>query len=135
MIRRRIPMDALQAGVYGILTEHDLDIPVYDSLPADASPPYIVIGAFTWRRDGNKTVDKGRATSQIHIWSAYAGKAEINQIMNDVTALLTSWRLDLSDADFVVLDQDVEMCEAFETEENGQHGVVTFVAEIQNIGG
>lgn len=135
MIRRRIPMDALQAGVYSILTTHGLDIPVYDAVPPGAVMPYITLGAFTWTRDGNKTVDWGRATLQIHIWSEEAGKTQVNQIANDVTALLTAWPLVLSADGFDVKEQDIEMIESFPDDGGGYHGVVTFVARIQNLGG
>lgn len=134
MIRRRIPMDALQQGVYSILSEKQTT-PVYDSIPSGAAMPYIALGAFTGKPKANKTVDFSRCTVQIHIWSAYSGKTEVNEIMNDISAVLTSWPIDLSAQNFNVMDQDIEMCEAFETEENGYHGVVTFVAEIQNLGG
>ena len=135
MIRRRIPMDALQAGVYEILTTHDLDVSVYDEVPPGAHMPYITLGAFTCKNTGNKTADISDVSLQVHIWSEYAGKTEVNQIATDVTALLPSWPLDLSASRFNVMSQDVDFFEAFPDDGGGYHGVVTFAARIQNLGG
>lgn len=133
MIIRRIPMDTLQKGVYSLLTAYQ-DTPVHDDFSTEIAMPYITLGAFTWTRDGNKTVDWGRATIQIHIWSEYGGKTEVNNIANDVAAVLTAWPL-VVDAGFSVGEQDIEMVEAFPDDGGGYHGIVTFTAKIQNTGG
>ena len=133
MIIRRIPMDALQQGVYSLLTAYQ-DTPVHDDVSSDAAMPYITLGAFTWTRDGNKTVDWGRASIQIHIWSDYSGKAQVNNVANDIAAVLTAWPLTMASG-FSVSEQDIEMVEAFPDEGGGYHGIVTFTAKIQNIGG
>ena len=133
MIVRRIPMNALQEGVYSVLSTNQTT-PVYDDVPEDAPGRYITFGAFTCKNTGNKTVDISEVSLQLHIWSDYCGKAEVNQIADDITAVLTSWPIDLSVKGFNVLSQDVYFFEAFQEEENGYHGVVTFVAKIQNLG-
>lgn len=134
MIRRRIPMDALQKGVYEILTTHELGVPVYDEVPPDAAMPYITLGAFTCKNTGNKTADISDISLQVHIWSEYAGKTQVNTIANDVTALLTSWELDLSASGFNVMSQDVDFFEAFPDDGGGYHGVLTLVCRVQNTG-
>jgi len=134
VIIRRIPMDALQKGVYKILTTHSLDVPVYDDVPHNTKMPYITLGAFTCKNTGNKTTDISDVSLQVHIWSEYAGKTEVNQIANDVTALLTSWPLDLSASGFNVMSRDVNFFEAFPDDGGGYHGVLTLVCKIQNKG-
>lgn len=133
MIIKRIPMNALQKGVYSILSTKQTT-PVYDDVPACAAMPYITIGAFTCKNAGNKTVDISDISLQLHIWSDYHGKAEVNGIANDVTTALTLYPLDLSNDNFNVMDQGVDFFEAFQEDEDGYHGVVTFVAKIQNLG-
>lgn len=133
MIMRRIPMNALQKGVYSILTTKQTT-PVYDDIPQDAVLPYITIGAFTCKSVGNKTADISDISLQLHIWSEYSGKLEVNEIANDITAVLTSWPIDLSPEGFDIMSQDTDMFEAFPEETAGYHGVITFVAKIQNIG-
>jgi hypothetical protein len=127
-------MNALQTGVYSILSTKQTT-PVYDDVPSDAALPYITFGAFTDKQDGNKTADVHDISLQVHIWSEYEGKKEVNEIANDITAVLTSWPIDLSADNFNVMSQDVDMFEAFPEETAGYHGVITFVAKIQNLGG
>lgn len=134
MIIRRIPMDALQKGVFSLLSTKQTT-PVFDDVPEDAKFPFITLGAFTDKQTGNKTADIHDISLQIHIWSEYEGKKEVNEIANDVTAVLTSWPLDLSADGFNVMSQDVDFFEAFPEEVAGYHGVITFVAKIQNLGG
>lgn len=133
MITRRIPMNALQKGVYFILSQYQTT-PVHDDVPPDAVLPYITIGAFTCKQVGSKTADISDISLQLHIWSEYSGKSEVNEIANDVTAVLTSWPIDLSEDGFNVMSQDTDMFEAFPSDEDGYHGVIIFVAKIQNIG-
>lgn len=127
-------MSALQRGVYKILMEKQTT-PVYDDVPCEACLPYVTIGAFTCKNTGNKTADIADVSLQIHIWSEYSGKMEVNEIANDLTAVLTSWPIDLSHDEFNVMSQDIDFFEAFQEDEDGYHGVITFVAKIQNIGG
>ena len=144
MIRRRIPMNALQKGVFLILSAKQTT-PVYDDVPEyqtgpEGNPvrvvlPYITLGAFTDKQIGNKTADIHDISQQIHIWSEYAGKKEVNEIANDITAVLTSWPIDLTKDGFNVMSQDVDFFEAFPEESSGYHGVITLVAKIQNVGG
>jgi hypothetical protein len=155
MIIRRIPMNALQKGVYSILMSKQEGniIPVYDDVPEyqldiDGNPlldeegspipvklPYVTLGEFTYKRNGTKDTDIGDASQQLHIWSEYKGKKEVNQIADDLTAILTSWAIDLSDDGFKVIEQDVDFFEAFPEEVAGYHGVITFTSKIQNLGG
>ena len=137
MIIRRIPMNALQQGVYSILTEKqegDDVFPVYDDVPEGASLPYVTIGAFTCKQTDNKMADIKDISLQLHIWSEYNGKSEVNRIADDITGILTAWPIDLSSSGFEVINQDVDFFEAFPEETAGYHGVVTFVSTIQNLG-
>jgi hypothetical protein len=132
LIIRRIPMNALQKGIFFILSTKQTTS-VYDDVPEDAILPYATLGAFTCKQTGNKTADIYDISQQIHIWSAYEGKKEVNDIANDITAALTSWPIDLSTDGFNTMSQDVDFFEAFPEETAGYHGVITFVAKIQNI--
>jgi hypothetical protein len=134
MIIRRIPMNALQKGVFSVLAQYQTT-PVYDDVPSNAKLPYITFGSFTCKPTGNKTADIYDVSLQIHIWSEYEGKKEVNEIADDVTAVLTSWPIDLSTENFNIMSQDVDFFEAFPEETAGYHGVITFIAKIQNLGG
>lgn len=134
IIMRRIPMTALQTGLFNLLSAGQTT-PVYDDVPEDVAMPYITIGAFTCKNDGDKTTDIWDASIQVHIWSNHNGKAEVNAVANEVTTVATSAGIDLSADSFAVISQDVDFFEAFPQEEFGYHGVLTLVVKIQNVGG
>ena len=118
-----------------VITIDDHVVRVYDDVPDDAVCPYITLGAFTSKRGGSKDADVPDISQQIHIWSKYEGKAEVNEIAEDITAILTAIKLDLSAKKFKVIEQDIDMFEAFPEETTGYHGVLTLIAKIQNLGG
>lgn len=134
ILMKRIPLSALQTGLYSLLTTGQTT-PVYDDVPSSASFPFITLGAFTCKQNGSKNVSIWDISQQIHIWSEYQGKKEVNGIANDVSTVLSAIKIDLSASRFNVLSQDVDFFEAFEEDEGGYHGVVTFVARIEDIGG
>ena len=133
-MKRRIPLNAFQKGVYVLLTAEQ-DISVYDDVQKDAPLPYISLGEFTAKPGGSKDVDWADVSLQVHIWSDTPGKKEVNTIMNDIVNIVTSNPIDLSEDGFKMRIADVDMCEAFPEETAGYHGVVTITAKIQNLGG
>jgi hypothetical protein len=133
-IKRRIPLYILFDEVYRVLSTYQDTCPVYDKVPVKATPPYATLGEFTYKQVGSKDADVGNISLQIHIWSVYNGKSEVNEIADDLTQVLTSYPLDLSKNNFAVNDQDIDMFEAFPDSVEGYHGVLTFIAEVQNLG-
>ena len=132
---KRIPLVAFQTALYTLLKSYGQTVPVYDDVPANAKLPFITLGGFTSKQVGSKNTNSWDISQQIHLWSDYQGKKEVNQMADDVSSLLTAYKMDLSASRFSVISQDVDFFEAFEEEEGGYHGVVTFVAKIQDLGG
>jgi len=132
LIMRRIPFNALQTGVYSLLSSGQTT-PVYDDVPKEAKLPFITFGAFTCKKNGAKSIDISDVSLQIHIWSEYYGKSEVNGIADDIATVLASKRIDLSADNFNVIEQDVDFIEAFEEDEGGYHGVLTLVCKVQNL--
>ncbi len=130
---RKIPLNALQKGVFSILTQHQAT-PVYDAVPKSAVLPYVTLGEFTNKFGGAKGVDISDVSLQIHIWSKREGKAEVNRIAEDLVEALTLNSADLSADGFRVNSQDIDFFEAFPEEIAGYHGVLTFIAKVQNLG-
>jgi hypothetical protein len=133
VIQRRIPLVALITGLCTALTTYQTT-PVYDKVPSKAVLPYISLGAFTCKPNNSKDSDIWDATIIIHIWSSYDGKFEVNEIMNDVSTVLSSAVIDLSADCFNVMQQDIDFGEAWEEDQFGYHGTLTFLAKIQNLG-
>ena len=134
-MKMRIPLVAFQSATHILLTSYGQAVPVYNDVPEDAAMPFITLGGFTCKQNGSKTGSTWDISQQIHIWSEYAGKQEVNGIADDVSSLLTSYKLNLATSHFDVLSQDVDFFEAFEEDEGGYHGVVTFTAKISDLGG
>jgi len=132
LIMRRIPLNALQTGVYSLLTSGQTTT-VYDDVPPGVTLPYITFGAFTCKQNGTKNTDISDVTLQIHVWSDYYGKSEVNTIADEVATVLASVKIDLSADNFTVIEQYVDFFEAFAEDEGGYHGVITLVCKIQNL--
>jgi len=132
LIMRRIPFNALQTGVYSLLSSGQTT-PVYDDVPPEAKPPFITFGAFTCKQNGAKNTDISDVSLQLHIWSEYYGKSEVNTIADEVATVLASRTIDLSADNFKVIEQYVDFFEAFAEDEGGYHGVITLVCKIQNL--
>ena len=130
---RRIPLISLQQALYTALKTYQTT-PVFDDVPKNAKLPYITLGAFTCRTDGTKVNDISNTSVQVHIWSEYQGKKQVNEIADDIVTVLGVVKLELSNG-FKALDQQVTMFESFEEEQGGYHGVITLDVKIQNLGG
>jgi len=129
---KRIPLVASQTALVSTLTAY-LTTSVYNKVPSDAVTPYIKVGAFTCKPDGSKDIDISDITSQIHVFSDYDGELEVNGIADDIIKVIGAVKLDLSVNDFKVMSQGYDMFESFEDDEYGYHGIVTFVARVQNL--
>lgn len=128
---RRIPLAPLQIALVNTLIDCQTT-PVVNKVTETDTMPYIKVGAFTCKPEGTKDVDITSVTNQIHIYSDYDGELELNGIADDIIHVIGAVKLDLSASDFKVMSQGYDMFESFE-DEYGYHGIVTFVAEIQNV--
>lgn len=134
LIMRRVPLIVFQKGLFDLLSVGQTT-PVYDYVPRGVEPPYITLGAFTCKQNGDKTSDIWDISNNIDIWSDYNGRKEVNGIANDIATVLSSALIDLSADHFKVISQEIDFFEAWEEEEFGYHGVITLLAKIQNLGG
>ena len=131
-MKRRLPLDALQIGVYNILSTKQT-VPVYDSVANGAEFPYIVFSDYEYDIGGSKDTDMSEVTLEIEIWSDYAGKGCINGIAEDIVNALTTYEIDLSADGFRVLIQSVRGGKGVRSGTEF-YGVVYFTAKIQNVG-
>lgn len=131
-VKKRIPLNALQKGMYDILTQCQ-ETPVYDDVPEDATLPYVTFGLFTAKPGGGKVTDISDVSITLFIWSDYAGKAEVNRIAEEIITVFGVHKPDLSAYDFKAMNIEFDMLEAFPEEEDGYRAAVTFVTKIQNV--
>jgi len=84
-----------QTAVYSALNTA-LSVPVYDSVPQDATYPYVTID---FQDDANADYLSERKTRKLMyfaIWSDYRGQKEVLQIMGAIDTALHQTKLDLS---------------------------------------
>ena len=128
---RRVPIMALQKGLYKLLCAGQTT-PIYDDVPKKAKPPFITLGAITAKPNRSKDSSVFDCSVQLHIWSEYHGRLEVNSVMDDISAVLSGFVMEL-ECDFRVIDQDLDFFEAFEEENYGYHGVITVAVKIQDL--
>ena len=128
---KRIPFNAITQAVAAVLKK-SVSIPVYDNVPPRASYPFITLGSFNVKDTGAKLLDKMQVTVQIHIWSTYRGKREINALADQVINALASNQIDLSKDNYNVFSHWVDFFEVYPEDEHGYNGIVTPMLDIQN---
>lgn len=95
MVKQRSPLLGLQKALYDRL-KAKLTIPIYDAVPEGAAFPYITIGEDSATDWSTKLTPGQEVESTIHIWSRYAGMAEVKQLIDQVIQSLTAAPLDLT---------------------------------------
>lgn len=88
----------IQYHIYNELSKHH---EVYDVVDLDQSLPFIRIADYNYTRERDKCnlVTSYDITQQIHIWSDYKGKKEINELVDSVIDILEN--INYVDLDFI----------------------------------
>lgn len=131
---RRLPNNALHKALLRFLKEK-LTVSVYDYVPADAKLPFVTLGAINVEDKSTKADDLTHLSIQIHIWSNYKGRYEINSLAEKIINLLAESQLDLSADGFYVNAQGIDFYESYPEEDSGYSGVLTLEVLIQNLEG
>lgn len=80
------PMVLLQAALVAALRE-DLDTPVFDAPPRDASPPYVAIARHdVLPRDGDAAPGHEHRLL-LHVWAAEASRKTVLAVAEEVVAI------------------------------------------------
>lgn len=131
-LKKRVPILAVQKGLVTLLTQGQ-STKIYDDVVPKAKLPYISIGAINAKPNGSKDRAIFDVSVQLHLWSGYQGKFEINSMMNDVATVLSYASIDTSADGFSVVSQEIDFFEVFSEELHGYHGVITIVIKIQDM--
>lgn len=127
---KRLPNNAVQRALL-LFLRANVDIPVYDYVPEEAKLPFITLGAINVQDQSTKAEDMTHVSIQIHIWSHYKGRYEINILAEELMQLLTKEQLDLGSERFWALSQSIDFYETYPEEDNGYSGILTFEMMIQ----
>lgn len=129
---KRIPNISITTALVKLLREN-LDIPVTDHLDEESPLPYISIGAFSCEDNRTKVDDLLHCSLQLHIWSEYAGKKQVNDIAERVITILNTNDIDISADGFNIYDGRIAQYEAYEEEMYGYNGIISIDFNVQNL--
>lgn len=102
-----------------------LTVPVYDAVPDNAKPPYVVIGDDTLAPFDTDGASGFEATISIHTWSTYRGRKEIKEMQGAIYDLLH--RAQLTFSGYTFLGCDSELSESFiDADGVTRHGIQRF---------
>ena len=129
---KRLPNNMVHKALIAFLRDK-VSCRVYDFVPEDAELPFVTLGNINAEDKSTKSEDIIHLTVQIHIWSNYRGRYEINSLAEKIINALSSVQLDLSEEDFYSNAQGVDFYESYPEEDSGYNGVITFELLVQNI--
>ncbi|MGM9987232.1 MAG: DUF3168 domain-containing protein [Bacillaceae bacterium] len=120
---------ALHERLFGDKAIQKQKVSVYESVPKNASFPYIALGEDTVNDWSTKLEYGEEVTHTIHVFSKFEGKKEVKKILSSILESLTK-PLSLSDGFFIEFSR-MDFMEVF-TEQDGttQHGIVRFRFKI-----
>lgn len=127
---RDVPLVALQQAVFHLLKEGQ-DVPVYGEVRDGARLPYITIGSVTLKPQAVKTMVMWTASLNVDVWAARTQKKKVNDILNDVSALISYNSDTLAVPGYTCISTSIDLVEAFPEETTGYHGTLTATFELQ----
>ena len=131
---RRLPNNALSKALYALLS-NNISVPVTDHVDDNVGLPYVVIGNVTSNETKVKSEKILRCAVDLHIFSEYRGKSEVDRIGEDICDLLYAQDtiIDMSADDWVVVDGGIESYETYEEDLYGYGGTLTIKVTVQDI--
>ena len=134
MIKKRLPLQALQKAVRDLLTAGQTT-PIHEHVDDKAKLPFIAFGEISVSPDGAKDVALCTATMELEIYSGTNSRTEINGILDDVATVLTAARLDMQPAGFAVCDQEIAEVRTNQREIRGYNATLRLEVQIQDMEG
>lgn len=134
MMKKRLPLQALQKAVRDILTACQTT-PIHEHVDDKAKLPFIVFGEISVSPDDAKDVALCTAAMELEIYSGTNSRTEINGILDDVATVLTAARLDMQAAGFAVCDQEITEVRTNQQEIRGYSATLRLEVQIQDMEG
>lgn len=131
---KRFPNNALSSALYTLLS-NTLTVPVTDHVDNEVGLPYVVIGNVTSSETRVKSEKILRCAVELHIFSEYRGKAEVDRIGEAIcdTLMDDSTTIDMEADHWVVVDGGIESYETYEEDLYGYGGTLTIKVTVQDI--
>lgn len=132
LIVRDIPLTKLRQAVFDVIKNNQTH-KVYGVVPNEASLPYILIGALTFKPDISKTSLTWLASQTVHCYADTKDLPTCNEMMEDVATIITGMYESLVIDGYKVIDCELDLAESFEEEDHAYHGVLTFLFSLAKI--
>lgn len=130
---KRFPNNALSSALYTLLS-NTLTVPVTDHVDNEVGLPYVVIGNVTSSETRVKSEKILRCAVELHIFSEYRGKAEVDRIGEAIcdTLMDDSTTIDMEADHWVVVDGGIESYETYEEDMYGYGATLTIRVTVQD---
>ncbi len=113
----------IQKAIFARLSS--MSVPVYDDVPDNAPPPYVVIGDDTLLEFDSDGISGFEATTTIHTWSTYRGRKEVKELQGEIYTLLH--RAELAVVGYTFVSCDSEFSESIlDADGVTRHGIQRF---------
>lgn len=119
-----VPLVPLQQAVFKILKAGQTTA-IYGDVPTKASLPYITIGSVTLKPENAKSMVLWMATINVDVWADTNGKIKVNDVLNDISALLSYYGPTLPVEGYKTISASIDVVEAFPEQTTGYHGTLT----------
>ncbi len=131
---KRLPNNALSSALYQLLS-NALTVPVTDHVDDEVGLPYVVIGNCTSNETQTKSERLLRCAIDLHIFSEYRGKAEVDRIGESICDCLNSDAtvIDMAADGWVIVDGEVDTYETYEEDMYGYGGTLRIKVTVQDI--
>lgn len=131
----RLPNHAIAKAIVKLLRAHMDDIPITDSLDDSVGLPYIVVGDVTTAEDRVKSGKIMESKVQLHIFSDYQGKAEVDSIGERICAVFNApdTYFDMDADHFSIVNGGIESYETYEEDNYGYDGMMTLALTVQDM--
>ena len=125
----------LRKAIYDALTAdaslNALVAGIHDSVPAETSFPYIVLGEIQGRDWSTKTTSGARLLITVDVYSRYLGQKEASDIMERIKTLIHQAPLVLTGYTLVMIRYDLSDIE-LENDGLTYHGRMRFLALVED---
>lgn len=119
-----VPLVPLQQAVFKVIKDGQTT-PVYGDVSEDAKLPYITIGSVTMKPEAAKSMVLWNATINVDVWADTNGKRKVNDVLNDISALLSYYGPTLAVDGYKTISANIDVIEAFPEVTTGYHGTLT----------
>lgn len=132
LIIKDIPLIPLQTAIFKLIKEGQ-DKPIYGSVDDHTTLPYITFGSINFKNISVKNNTMWTASVQLDVWGSSDDKQVINDILNDMSVLLSVKGEQLDVQGYSIINVVVDFAEVWPEDTYGYHGVLTTLFQLQKI--